>query len=344
MQIFRSVSIITKCVILIPLLLYLSACDYKASSQTAENQTSPVISETPATVTCRLPDGKLSVLPKHPKRTVVLLASLLDLWVQTGGEVVGRCTGDIRIPVRARKAEVVGSFNNPNVEKIIALEPDLVISSDVGNFRAIIPILEQNDIAYAYFNYVNYYDYMHILELFAKLNGTRDRVNAALEKMTEAVNRIVRACTRYPSPRVLVIFTTSNSVSCELPGSQIGVMLSMLGAENVISDRYNLKSKTRMDFSLEHLVQLDPDVILLNTMGEVEECRDRLRKEYESNAAWSTLRAIRSGRFHVLPKEYFLYKPNDEFPEALRYLATLLYKDFQAKTIPELPPQKDRQP
>ena len=338
----RSVSILAGCVPLILLPLCLSACDRQASSRTTESQTSLVIAETSETVSCRLPDGSLSVLPKHPKRTVVLLTSLLDLWVQAGGAVVGRCAGDLRVPDRTRQAEEVGSFNNPNVEKIIALEPDLVISSDVGNFRAIIPLLEQNDIAYAYFNYVNYYDYRHILDLFARINGTRDRVDAALEKMTVEVNRIIRDCAAYTPPRVLVIFTTSNSVSCELPGSQVGVMLSLLGAENVLSDQYRLRDKTRVDFSLERIVQLEPDIILLNTMGGVEECRDRLRKEYETNAAWSTLQAIRNDRFHVLPKEYFLYKPNDEFPEALRYLAELLYLDFQAAVTKEDIPKNER--
>jgi iron complex transport system substrate-binding protein len=67
-------------------------------------------------------------------------------------------------------------------------------------------------------------------------------------------------------------------------------------------------------------------------MGEVDDCRERLRKEYETNAAWSSLRAIRNGRFYVLPKEYFLYRPNDEFPDALRYLAGLLYGDNQTRS------------
>lgn len=327
----RSVSITTKYVLPILLFLCLSACNPKTSSQTPESRTSLVVAETARTVTCRLPDGNTSILPKHPKRTVILLTSLLDLWVETGGEVVARCNGDLNVPPETRSAPVVGSFNNPNIEKIIALEPDLVLSSDVGNFRAIIPILEQNRIAYAFFNYVNYHDYVHILELFSKINGAEEKFKQSWENMTGEVNRIVRMYETRTPPRVLVVFTTSNSVSCELPNSQIGVMLSMLGARNIIPSTYQGSSKTRIDFSLERIVELDPDIILLNTMGEVEECRDRLRREFESNAAWSSLRAIKNGRFHVLPKAYFLYKPNSDFPKALRYLAGILYENAAPK-------------
>ena len=60
-------------------------------------------------------------------------------------------------------------------------------------------------------------------------------------------------------------------------------------------------------------------------MGDVEECRQRLSAEFAGNAAWAGLRAVKENQFFVLPKEYFLYKPNAGFPDALRYLADLVY-------------------
>lgn len=316
-------------ILLMPLWFW--AC-HPAPGQPGETDTpaSLIVQESADSITCRLPDGEVTTIPKHPKRTVILLTSLLDLWFQAGGEVVARCAGNMNVPPKALKAPIVGTFNNPNVEKIIAARPDLVISSDVGNFRAVIPILKQNHIPYVYFNYVNYHDYIHILELFSKLNATEERFQAAYQVMTARVNDIVDQCRKYSSPKVLIVFATSNSVSCELPNSQTGVMLSMLGARNIIPAKYHIKSKTRIDFSLERIVELDPDVILLNTMGDVKECRMRLKKEFEMNAAWSTLRAIQKGRFYVLPKQYFLFKPNDAFPEALRHLAAILYPEFAA--------------
>lgn len=312
------------------LLFCIAACSETPVDQEQTAHPAPlIVSETADTVTCRLPDGETSVIPKHPKRTVILLTSLLNLWVEAGGDVKGRCTGDINVPANALDAPEVGSFNNPNVEKIIALQPDLVISSDVATCRAMSPILQQNNIAYVYFRYINYHDYLHILELFSKINGTEKEYQAGYDQMTHRVNAIVKQCQQYPGPKVLLVFTSTHSVSCELPNSQTGVMLTMLGAKNIIPDRYHFKTRTRIDFSLERIVQLDPDIILLNTMGEVEACRERLKKELESNAAWSSLRAIQNGRFHVLPKKYFLYKPNDEFPEAMAYLARLLYPEIE---------------
>ena len=316
-------------ILVVLLLLFTCGCEKMQKEEEASiHHTSLLVEETDKTLTCRLPDGETSVIPKHPKRTVILLTSLLNLWVEAGGSAIARCSGAINIPPTYEAIPQVGSFSNPNVEKIISLEPDLVISSDVANFRALIPIFKQNNIPFAYFRYINYHDYLHILELFAKVNGTSERYLAAYEEMATKVKSIVDQCKRYPSPKVLTVFTTSNAISCELPSSQTGVMLSMLGAKNIIPSRFHTDSKTRIDFSLERIVELDPDIILLNTMGDVEACRERLKKEFESNAAWSALRAIQTHRFYVLPKVYFLYKPNDRFPEALQYLAELIYPGF----------------
>lgn len=305
----------------------LAGCNNGSPQELQAQQGSLIMAETDTSLSCRQPDGTVSVIPKNPKRTVILLTSLLNLWDEAGGQAVGRCYGKLNVPEKFLKVPQVGSFNNPNIEKVIAMEPDLVISSDLPNFRAIIPILKQNKIAYTSLSYVNHNDYLHILELFSKINGSEERYELAKKTMNDRVKAVLSKYQEGKSPKVLIVFATSNSVSCELSNSQTGVMLTMLGAKNIIPPRFHVESKTRVDFSLEHIVQLDPDIILLNTMGDVDTCRRRLKTEFENNAAWASLRAIRNGRFHVLPKEYFLYKPNERFPEALEYLGKMLYPD-----------------
>ncbi len=284
-----------------------------------------IIDETPEKILWALPDKRNVWLTKGPKRVVVLLTSLLNLWYETGGQAIARCSGKLHVPEQALGLPEVGTFNNPNSERIIALQPDLVIASNLPAFRRLIPLLEENKIEYAYFDYVNFYDYNRLLTLFSKLNHTEEKVRQIQEEMRAKVKAIQNSVKGLKPPRVLVTFSTANSISCEVSGSQTCVMLSMLGAENIIPDRFATKNRTRIHFSLERIVCLDPDIILLNTMGEVDECRERLETEFADNQAWAGLRAIKENRFFVLPKEYFLYKPNARFPDALQYLADLLY-------------------
>ncbi len=284
-----------------------------------------VIRETGDQIQWQLPGGETTWLSKRPKRVVILLTSLLNLWYESGGKAIARCSGELHVPQEAKDLPTVGTFAAPNIETIIALEPDLVLASNLPSFKVLMPILDENHIEYAYFDYINFHDYQRILSLFAALNDNSAKVSQILSGIADEINVVRARYVREPAPKVLLVFTTPNSVSCELNGSQTSVMLSMLSAQNVIPDRFSTMGKTRISFSLERIVVLDPDIILLNTMGDVEDCEKRLKKEFSSNQAWAGLRAIQENRFYVLPKEYFLYKPNKAFPKALEYLARVLY-------------------
>ena len=52
---------------------------------------------------------------------------------------------------------------------------------------------------------------------------------------------------------------------------------------------------------------------------------NNLKENIESNEAFASLCAVRSGNYHVLPKELFHYKPNERWDESYEYLAKLLY-------------------
>lgn len=303
------------------------SADSKASEKSADTAAG-LVKESEDAVTWRLNDGKAVSLDKHPERTIVLLTSLLNLWYEAGGRAIGRCEGRINVPPEAEALPVLGKFSSPNLEKIIALEPDLVIGSDLPAFHAITPILEQNGIQYAYFGYDNFHDYLRIFRLFARLNGTESRYQRMRGRIQQNIDEIRETCVPPEGdkrPRVLVIFSTPKYLLCERADTQTGVMLSILDAKNAISELSLSTDKSRVNVNLERIVQLNPDIILLNTMGDVDKCRQRLKKEFTRNAAWSAVRAIEQENYHVLPKSLFIYKSNHRFAEALEYLAAILY-------------------
>lgn len=50
-----------------------------------------------------------------------------------------------------------------------------------------------------------------------------------------------------------------------------------------------------------------------------------LKENVESNPAWSSLTAVQTNRYILLPKEKFLYKPNARWADSYSYLADLLH-------------------
>lgn len=62
-----------------------------------------------------------------------------------------------------------------------------------------------------------------------------------------------------------------------------------------------------LPYSLEKLVESDPDIIFVVTMGNAAEIETTMRDDVESNPAWSTLRAVRDKKLMFLGQRVFHY-------------------------------------
>ena len=61
-------------------------------------------------------------------------------------------------------------------------------------------------------------------------------------------------------------------------------------------------------------------------MGNDEELAEKnLKKTVENNPAWNGLSAVQNGRYIILPKEKFLYKPDAKWGDSYAYLSEILY-------------------
>jgi iron complex transport system substrate-binding protein len=106
----------------------------------------------------------------------------------------------------------------------------------------------------------------------------------------------------------------------------VGEMLADLNTVNISDSALN--GEDAKIFSMEKILEEDPDFIFVQTMGsDMAEIEARLKSDAESNPAWAALTAVESGRYIVLPKDLYLYKPNARYGEAYRGLAEILYPE-----------------
>jgi len=61
--------------------------------------------------------------------------------------------------------------------------------------------------------------------------------------------------------------------------------------------------------------------------SDLEKITEKLKSDVQDNPAWASLTAVKEGRYIVLPKNLYLYKPNDKYPEAYEGLAKMLYPE-----------------
>ena len=121
---------------------------------------------------------------------------------------------------------------------------------------------------------------------------------------------------------MLYIRAFSTGAKAKDSTSMTGKMLADLGATNIA----DLQPSLLEDLSMEEIIKQDPDFIFVTTMGSSEEAAiEYLKTEVESNPAWNELSAVKNGRYIVLDKALFHYKPNARWGESYEILADCLY-------------------
>lgn len=266
---------------------------------------------------------------KNPENVVCLFTSYLDIWVKCGGTVVGKVEDSKDKPVDGTEnAEVVGTPGSPSVEKILSLKPDVVILST--NFKAqadMAEMLEQNGVKVIALDNENKEDYFKTVRLFTALTGREDLYEKNAAEVATAINDIIEKAPKDKNPKVLVLFATAKGITVRTSVSMVGEMLKDLNAVN-ISDTTESTSNSE-SFSMEKIIEENPDFIFVQTMGsDKEKIMERLKKDVESNSAWASLKAVKEGNYIQLPKDLYLYKPNDRYAEAYEGLAQILYPEI----------------
>lgn len=294
------------------------------------NQNSQGNSNQGAYLTIKDDLGRSVTLPKKPQKVVVLSPSFLELLYAVEGKAVGRPTSAAKIGIDAETLKAipeVGFVYNVNVEQVVSLQPDLVIAMQ-GMHEKLIPILESSKIPVVVLKYKTYDDVFDKIALMGEIAGTQDKAQALTQKMRgklEAVSKKVPETTT----KIAILHATAKSVTLELENSIAGNTAKFLRLKNIAAGSRPIDDGAdTAPYSLEKLVENDPDMIFVVTMGDAAKIEKTMRDDVESNPAWATLRAVRNKKLVFLPSELFLLNPGLNTPEAAAYMAKQVYPEI----------------
>lgn len=260
-------------------------------------------------------------------RVATLIGSFTDIWMLAGGEVVAAANDSWESLELDLGEDVVnlGSILEPDVEQLIAAQPDLVLASaNTDADVAMEEVLTQAGITVAYFDVADFDSYLHMLEICTKITDRADlyEKNGLLvkEEIEETKKRMDGS-----APTVLFLRASSQSVKAKgSEGNVCGEMLADLGAVNIADSDESLLD----DLSMEAIIAADPDYIFVTIQGtDSEAARNNVEELLVSNPAWNALTAIQNGNYYWLDKRLFNLKPNAKWGEAYRQLADILYPE-----------------
>lgn len=248
-----------------------------------------------------------SQVPLHPERVVVMnpavdLDNLLALGIKPTG--VAGFTGDrpFSIPpylkAQATDIELVGHLSQPNLEKTLQLNPDLIVI-DESQRRLYRPLSE--------------------IAPTVGLSRWQDRFLA----LAEAVNRPQQAQQlldeydqqvaafrqtlgdRLDEIEVSYIRVRTDGIFLYVKSSLVGMVMEELGIRRPPAQDIALANSPRIPISLEELGKADGDVIFV--FGLEFGDTDKTYAQLQSNPLWQQLDAVQAGHVYEVTDAYWSF-------------------------------------
>lgn len=267
-------------------------------------------------------------LKKNPEKVVSLYNSYLDLWNEMGGEVVGSVDPSDDLPIElSYSPELVGKANEPSMEKVISLEPDLVFISSFKNSKAMAEPLEEMGAGILDFNIESKEEYYKLVRIFSLLLDDEEAYEKYALNIDEEINTIIdRVPEDGEKPNVIVLISSAKKILVKDSDTITGEIIKDLGASNM-ADLTNAFGEEG-EFSMEKLLEEDPDFIFVVPMGsDLDAIEEKRKEELENNEVWSNLTAVKEGNYIILSKELYNFKPNYKYVKAYETMAEYLYSE-----------------
>ena len=264
-----------------------------------------------------------------PRRVAALIGSFADVWCLAGGQgtLVAAADDswtqfDLDLP---ETVENLGAVKEPNVEKLLAAEPDFVLgSTKTAADVELLDLLEQSGIGVAYFDISSFADYLRMLEVCTQLTGCPERYT---QYGADVQSQVEQAIARQDGSAPRVLYVRATGSSCKVKNSQgtvLGEMLASLGCVNIADSETGLLET----LSMETILAEDPEHIFAVLQGsDTTKAEQTLEMSLLSNPAGNELTAVREGRYHVMDQRLYNVKPNARWGEAYEKLADILYPE-----------------
>ncbi len=248
-------------------------------------------------------------LAQPPQRIVTLLPSLAETVCELGQ--CQRLVGVDRYttwPPSLKDVPRVGGGLDPNIEQIVALQPDVVLMATSSRAAQRLSAL---GIAVVAVEPRTHADVQRVLLTLGQLLQVPDA-----QRIWRAIDAAVGAAAQALPPAARgarVYFEVNPGPYAAGERSFIGETLARLGARNIVPAAMGPFPK----LNPEYVVRADPDVIMVGARSA-----DALRQR----PGWHTLRALRQGRLCVFsPQEWdVLVRPGPRMGEAARLMARCL--------------------
>ncbi|MBN2232835.1 MAG: cobalamin-binding protein [Deltaproteobacteria bacterium] len=262
--------------------------------------------------------GTEMTIPDAPRRIVALVPSVAEILFSLGlDERIAGVTDFATWPPAAKAKPRVGSFFNLNLEKIISLEPDLVIASREGRQEEIIASLREFCIPVYRVNPRSLADIYATLTGLGEITGTLERAQRVIIEMKHRAGDVTRRVAGQPMPRVFYQVGVDPIVTVN--GTTFAADLIRLAGGQLVTAGNPVQYPR---YPVERVIADNPQVIIISSMSPTTNY-DWLVGTWKR---WTAIDAVRRERIFVIDAD-IVDRPSPRIVEGLRRIAKMLHPE-----------------
>lgn len=272
--------------------------------------------------------GDPVTIEREPERIVSLAPSTTELVYALGaGDKLIANTRYCLFPEAAQAVPKVAGFDAPNVENLLALEPDLVLVSDITRTATVERLrrVGLTVLVLPSYGLSGLKEDMATLGRALNREGVAARVLHVFDTAVRHVRARVEDIPEAERPRVFLAYGDLETYTAG-PGTFPDELIAEAGGRNVAHGMGDPWAQ----LSMEAIVEQDPEVILVTGApeGAIEPAGDGLLARYREHPVWSKLTAVREGRVYVIDNTLFNI-PGPRLTAALMALEETLHPAAQ---------------
>lgn len=263
--------------------------------------------------------GRRITVPDNPLRVIALAPSITEIIYDLGEEK--RLKGVTRFsdyPSQASKLPRVGSYVHLDLEKIVALRPDLCIATKDGNPKHIIDKIVELGVPVYVISPRSLAETMDAIAGIGLLLNAEHAAAALVSDMRNRIERVVSLVSKANlKPRVFFQIDAQPLVSA---GSNtfIDELIELAGGINTAAGKDPYPR-----YSWEDILKLQPDIIIISSMAGGMDSDDLLRT-WEK---WYQLEAVMNGKVHVVDAGMF-DRPTVRLINGLEKIAEIIHPEL----------------
>jgi iron complex transport system substrate-binding protein len=266
--------------------------------------------------------GRSVTIDKIPQRIVSLAPSNTEILFALGlGDKVVGVTEYCNYPQEAMTKPKVGGFSNVDIEKVVSIEPDLVLATHIHG-KTVIPALEKLGLTVVALTPGSLNEVLDSITLVGKITGQSTEASKLVNNLRtriETVANKTQGLSPGQRPRVFYI-TWHDPLMTAGTETLADDVISSAGGQNIA---YDISGDKAID--LETVIYRDPQVIVASVgMGSGED----LPCQYvQTEPRLENTQALLNGRIYKIDGD-IIHRPGPRIVDALEQMAQFIHPEL----------------